>query len=141
MLESARPFIEDAAVSLRGYKDKYEFEPETLTEVEDRLELIKRLEKKYGDAVDNIIQYRNGAENELRRTLNLRMKGSIPWRPSLRRKRRGSLDAAAAAVPEKGKKPLRKWKSLSEKELKELAFGNAEFIIRYQEGSHLPARH
>ena len=67
ILESARPFIEDTAVSLRSYRDRYDLDPATLAEVEDRIELIRRLEKKYGDTVERIIQYRNEAESELRK--------------------------------------------------------------------------
>src|SRR4030066_2080885 len=48
MLESTLPPIEDAAISLRGYKNRYDLEPERLAEVEERLELIKKLEKKFG---------------------------------------------------------------------------------------------
>jgi DNA repair protein RecN (Recombination protein N) len=47
-LESALPLIEDAALSLRGYKDSYDFDPGRLSALDDRLELIKRLEAKYG---------------------------------------------------------------------------------------------
>jgi DNA repair protein RecN (Recombination protein N) len=127
MLESARPFIEDAAVFLRGYKDKYEFEPEMLSGIEDRLELIKRLEKKYGDGVDNIVQYRNGAEKELHE-LELADERVDSLEAELKMKEERLIDSAAL-LSGKREKAAEKMEKLVRDELKELAFGNAEFII------------
>ncbi len=127
MLESARPFIEDAAVFLRGYKDKYEFEPEMLSGIEDRLELIKRLEKKYGEGVDNIVQYRNGAEKELHE-LELADERVDSLESELKMKEERLIDSAAL-LSGKREKAAEKLEKLVRDELKELAFGNAEFII------------
>jgi DNA repair protein RecN (Recombination protein N) len=127
MIESARPFIEDAAVFLRGYKDKYEFEPEMLSGIEDRLELIKRLEKKYGDGVDNIVQYRNGAEKELHE-LELADERVDSLEAELKMKEERLIDSAAL-LSGKREKAAEKMEKLVRDELKELAFGNAEFII------------
>lgn len=127
MLWSARPFIEDAAVFLRGYKDKYEFEPEMLSGIEDRLELIKRLEKKYGEGVDNIVQYRNGAEKELHE-LELADERVDSLESELKMKEERLIDSAAL-LSGKREKAAEKLEKLVRDELKELAFGNAEFII------------
>jgi DNA repair protein RecN (Recombination protein N) len=127
LLESARPAIEDASVSLRGYKDKYEFEPDTLNTVEDRLELIKRLEQKYGAGVENIIGYRNGAETELKE-LELADERADLLESELKIKEE-SLVSAASAVSKKRKEAAGKMEGLVRAELKELAFGKAEFVV------------
>jgi DNA repair protein RecN (Recombination protein N) len=136
MLESARPYIEDAAVSLRGYKDKYEYEPETLNEIEDRLELIRRLEKKYGEGTDNIIGYRDRAEIELKE-LEFADERADLVEAELKRKNDG-LTNAAILLSAKRKAAAAKLEVLVKGELRELAFGNAEFIVQIQEEAISP---
>ena len=127
ILESARPFIEDAAVSLRSYRDRYDLDPATLTVVEDRIELIRRLEKKYGDTVERIIQYGHEAGREVE-GLELADERLDTVEAGLKAKEGIFLDAAAA-LSQKRKTIAKSMEGLVEKELKELAFANATFII------------
>lgn len=66
VVESTIPQLEDAALLLRKFKDKYDIDPQKLNELDERLELIKRLEKKYGEGVEEILKYRDKAEEELK---------------------------------------------------------------------------
>jgi len=54
----------DLARALRRYRDSLEEDPERLAEVQERLDLIARLCRKYGDSVDDVIAY--GAESARR---------------------------------------------------------------------------
>ncbi|MBI3592633.1 MAG: DNA repair protein RecN, partial [Nitrospirae bacterium] len=65
-IEAAVPLLEDAAILLRKFKDKYDIDPQRLNELDERLEMIKRLEKKYGEGVATILQYRERAVEELK---------------------------------------------------------------------------
>ncbi len=65
IIDSTIPQIEEAALLLRKFKDKYDIDPDRLSELDERLELIKRLEKKYGEGIDEILKYRDKAEKEL----------------------------------------------------------------------------
>ncbi|MBB3127572.1 DNA repair protein RecN (Recombination protein N) [Paenibacillus rhizosphaerae] len=56
-LQSAFYQLEDAAFQLRDYRDQVEFNPERLEEVEQRLDLISTLRRKYGDSVEQILAY------------------------------------------------------------------------------------
>ena len=56
-LQTAYFQLEDAAFSLRGYRDSFEFNPGRLREVEDRLNHISTLRRKYGDSVESILVY------------------------------------------------------------------------------------
>jgi DNA repair protein RecN (Recombination protein N) len=127
LLESALPFIEDAAISLRGLKDKYELEPEKLAEIEERIELIKRLEKKYGEGVETILRYRDEAEKELK-SLELSDERLDSLEAELKEKE-DMLFKAAISLSEKRRKVARVIEELVKKELKELAFTNAEFRV------------
>lgn len=55
-LESARISVEDVGASLRDYAGGIESSPEHLSEVEDRLAMLDRLKRKYGPALDNVIE-------------------------------------------------------------------------------------
>jgi DNA repair protein RecN (Recombination protein N) len=127
MLESGLPLIEDAAVSLRRYKDKYDIEPCSLADVEDRLELIGKLEKKYGEGIENIIRYRDNAEKELK-GLELADEKNDTFEDELG-KRQEELLGLANSLSGKRKKTAKRIEELVTGELKELAFGKAEFVI------------
>lgn len=127
MLESAKPLIEDASINLREYRDRYDFEPGRLETVEDRLELIKRLEKKYGDGVEAILKYRDDAEEELK-GLEFSDERLAELEEELISREKNLLEAAQT-LSEKRKKTARKIEELIENILKELAIGKAEFRI------------
>ncbi|WP_405153160.1 DNA repair protein RecN [Paenibacillus sp. FSL K6-0108] len=56
-LQSAFYQLEDATFQLRDYREKIEFNPVRLEEVEQRLQLISGLRRKYGDSVELILNY------------------------------------------------------------------------------------
>lgn len=55
----------DLARTLQDYADRLEFNPERLTEVEERLELLGNLKRKYGDTIEQIIAFGEHAQTEL----------------------------------------------------------------------------
>ncbi|MCM3784099.1 DNA repair protein RecN [Neobacillus mesonae] len=63
-LQSAFYMLEDAAFQLRGYRDGIEFNPSRLSEVEERLNMISGLKRKYGENVESIIKYYEQIERE-----------------------------------------------------------------------------
>ena len=56
-LESALYELEDIAHQILNYRDTVEFNPHRLSEIEERLDLIYRLKRKYGDSVADILAY------------------------------------------------------------------------------------
>ena len=63
--ESALYELEDIAYQIRDYRDKIEFNPHRLSEVEERLDLIHRLKRKYGDSISEILAYQAEASQKL----------------------------------------------------------------------------
>ena len=57
--------LSDLARTLEDYAESLEFNPERLQEVEDRLELIANLKRKYGDTIEQIIVFGQRAQKEL----------------------------------------------------------------------------
>jgi len=64
-IESAVSQIEDAAQELRTYHDRVEYDPARLEHVEQRLDLIRTLKRKYGSSIAEVIGYADGADQEL----------------------------------------------------------------------------
>ncbi|BAF59382.1 ATPase involved in DNA repair [Pelotomaculum thermopropionicum SI] len=64
-LEEALYQVEDAARELAVYGEGLECNPQRLEEVEQRLLLIKKLKKKYGGTVREVLAYLESARNEL----------------------------------------------------------------------------
>ncbi|XEC92837.1 DNA repair protein RecN [Paenibacillus tarimensis] len=56
-LQSAFYQAEDAAFQLRDYRDSIESNPQLLSEIEDRLDLINGLKRKYGETIPDILAY------------------------------------------------------------------------------------
>lgn len=56
-LQSAFYQAEDAAFQLRDYRDSIESDPEQLSQIEDRLDLINSLKRKYGETIPDILAY------------------------------------------------------------------------------------
>lgn len=57
--------LSDLARTLQDYAESLEFNPERLAEVEERLDLIANLKRKYGDTIEQIVAYGVKAQHEL----------------------------------------------------------------------------
>ena len=135
MVESTLPLVEDATIALRGYREKYDVNPDKLEGIEDRLELIKKLEKKYGEGVEGILHYRQKAEEELN-ALESSDERLASIRTALQSKEEALLQAAQL-LSDKRKKTAHKIEALIVANLKDLAFGNPAFKIDiHQEKDH-----
>ena len=62
--------LSDLARTLQDYADALEFNPERLAEVEERLELIASLKRKYGDTIAQINAFGEKARHELEELSN-----------------------------------------------------------------------
>jgi DNA repair protein RecN (Recombination protein N) len=64
-LESAVTQLEEVARELRRYGDCVQSSPERLQEVEERLELLRRLKTRYGPTLDDVVQFKERMRQEL----------------------------------------------------------------------------
>ncbi len=64
-LSQAQNIIQDVSFEAGRYLGRLEFDPERLSEVEERLHLIQRLTRKYADNTRAIIAYRSIIQSEL----------------------------------------------------------------------------
>jgi len=63
--ETASYQVEDLAESLREYRERVEFNPQRLEQVEERLALIRSLQRKYGDSIEEVLAFAAQASQEL----------------------------------------------------------------------------
>jgi DNA repair protein RecN (Recombination protein N) len=69
--EEASAQLSDIAQRLRDYRDKLEFDPARLDKIEERLDLVRKLVKKYGGSLEEVIKHGEAAAQELRALENL----------------------------------------------------------------------
>lgn len=69
-LEGASAALSEISRDLRGYLDGLEFNPKRLEQVENRLELIHLLQRKYGASTEAVMAYGKAAREELERVQN-----------------------------------------------------------------------
>lgn len=70
-LESAQYELEDLAQEIRHYRDRVEYDPARLDEIEERLDAITRLKRKYGATLDDVIAFGQQVQAELEDVENL----------------------------------------------------------------------
>jgi DNA repair protein RecN (Recombination protein N) len=62
-----RYIAEDLAASVRGYRDAMEFDPARLDAIEDRLTLLREMQRRYHGSVEQILEHAASAEAEIER--------------------------------------------------------------------------
>jgi DNA repair protein RecN (Recombination protein N) len=67
LAESTLYQLEDLARTMRAYRDGVEYNPERLQEIEDRLEILHALKRKYGDSLEEVVAFAQRAQSELDR--------------------------------------------------------------------------
>jgi DNA repair protein RecN (Recombination protein N) len=127
IVDSTIPQIEDAVLLLRKFKDKYDIDPQRLTELDERLDLIKRFEKKYGEGVDEILRYRDKAEEELK-GLEYADEQQETLETELNAKE-NELKAMAEGLSQKRLANSKKMEKMILAELHEIGFQKAEFKV------------
>jgi DNA repair protein RecN (Recombination protein N) len=67
LCEAGKAQVEEAAREVAAYADRVEFDPERLERIGDRLDLLRKLRKKYGSSVEDVIEFGVKASAELER--------------------------------------------------------------------------
>ena len=62
--------VDDIICEIRNNRDEVEYDPELLEQVEERLDLIFKLKKKYGDSIEKVKEFMENAQQELNEIIN-----------------------------------------------------------------------
>jgi DNA repair protein RecN (Recombination protein N) len=119
--------LRDAAADLERYLDGVEVDPIRLSRLEERMEQVERLRRKYGDAIDQILAFREGAARELER-----IEGADQRVELLERRRveaAAALERAAARLSEGRAKAAAKLARRVQRCLRDLSMPDARFEV------------
>ncbi|HED24504.1 MAG TPA: DNA repair protein RecN [Firmicutes bacterium] len=70
LMNSAAAQLEEGAHELRSYQTNFEYDPGELAAIQERLNLIQNLKRKYGSTIEEIIAFADKAEQEMQRLQN-----------------------------------------------------------------------
>ncbi len=131
---------EDLVEKLSSYAHSIEFDPERLSEMEDRFAEINELKRKYGNNIEVILSYREEISEELETLSSSQEEGEL-----LKSKRfdlEKSLSKQAIKLAEKREATAAELKKKLEKELRDLNMKKAciEVLFRYEEGGFIEFR-
>ena len=133
---SAMPLLEEAALFLRSNRDRYEPDPERLARVEERLELLKTIRKKYGGSIGEALACLERSRSELER-MALEGENGAALEKELSALQNELADAAGRLSKKRKKFALEAEKAVLS-ELKGLALEKAEFRIEISGGQMGP---
>lgn len=69
-LEEVNIQLKDIISELTSYNEQIEYNPEELERIDDRLDFIYKLKKKYGNSIEEILAYSENISNKLDKLLN-----------------------------------------------------------------------
>jgi DNA repair protein RecN (Recombination protein N) len=124
-------------LSLRRYVETVEVDPARLGELEQRLNLINSLRRKYGATIANVIAFGADAEQKLRQLESrdaelARLNGELE-------KLRGEIAEVGAQLSAQRKKAIPKLAKAAARQLQDLGFQQSHFDIAISTGVHVVA--
>jgi DNA repair protein RecN (Recombination protein N) len=127
-LKTAQAVLEDLAISVRDFRNRLEFSPERLEEIENRLAEISRLKRKYGGAIETVLAHLEESEARLKNIESFEER-----KEELKRilaEQREDYLKIATNIHDKRTKAARKFEKEVEANLKAVALEKAKFEVR-----------
>jgi len=119
--------LEDIASTLRNNIEKYNYDPERLEQIDERVEIIRGLKRKYGDSIEDILSHCEISKVKLEQLLKDDEQVEIV-EIELEHLKKLVVDAGQD-LTEYRKKAGKKLSTLIKKELIDLGFANGRFDI------------
>ncbi len=126
-LEETLYGLEELAREIRSYGDRLDYDPRRLEEVQNRLELIRGLKRKYGGSVKEVLNYLQKAGREMEGlTSSGERREHLEGERERLRKEMGNL---ASQLSEKRLKGAKKLAGVVKKELGDLDMAQVDFAV------------
>jgi DNA repair protein RecN (Recombination protein N) len=125
--------LEDVALALRDYAARIESDPDRLAQLDDRLDLINRLKRKYGATVAEVLAYGETIEQEL-----AMLRNSAEARGGLEERLAGlaaEMNRIGAKLTDARQAASDQLAGAMQRELAELSMPNAIFKVAIDTGS------
>jgi DNA repair protein RecN (Recombination protein N) len=123
--------IEDAAFILRDYAKHHSFDPARMETIEERLELLGRLKRKYGGTLDAVLGKQAEAEEELRNIASV--EEEIGMLVEVIADERGRLVENGRILSGRRRETADALKATIEAEIRTLGMENAHFAVVFRE--------
>lgn len=117
---------------LNRYQDSVEFDPERLEQIEERLELLRTLKRKYGDTVEEILSYRDETEAKLETLTHSEERGAKLAQEIERADKK--LRDLCKRLSGLRCKAAEEFQSITLSELRDLAMEKARFEVHIEQG-------
>jgi len=127
---------EDYVQQLRTYKNSLDMDPHRLEIVNERLDLIRQLKRKYGQTLDEILEFADRGEAELESLDNLDMRITALQNETADFEQK--VCTAAEHLSVKRKQTAVKMEDSMQRELQSLAFNQARFYVKWNEVERSP---
>ncbi|MBA3632576.1 MAG: DNA repair protein RecN [Acidobacteria bacterium] len=134
-LQMAQAVLEDLAISVRDFRNRLEFSPERLEEIENRLAEISRLKRKYGGSVESVLEHFRESEERLK-NIETSEERKRELQKKLQKAREDYLNIALE-LHDKREKAARKFEKEIEANLKAVALEKARFEVRIDAPNNL----
>lgn len=122
--------LQDVAADLSRQMDILEFDEQRLHQIEDRLEIIHQLKRKYGESVEFILAYYEKISLELLETAQ--SDGQLDQLESLLKEKEEQVAKKAAILHENRKEIARRLEKAIMNELRELYMEHTQFSVRFE---------
>ena len=123
--------VDELARALRSYRDDVEYSPDRLDELEERLDLINRLKRKYGSTIGEILAFGESASQELEELYHREERAEeLKARETDIRSQAGQL---AGQLSEARQHAARGLAGAIEEEAAGLAFGHAQVLVEIRQ--------
>jgi len=121
--------LEDLSAEIRNYKEKIHFSSHELDEIQERLETINTLKRKYGNSIKQILQYKEKIEKEIDLIDN--SESTISELTEKKEELENTLIIQSQELTKIRKKTATEIEKKINKELKELNFNHSEFKVSF----------
>lgn len=133
MLREAAYSLEDAAHELKEFGDSVDFDESELNEIEERLDLISRLKRKYGNTIEDVLDFLEKGKNELD-TIKLSDEKTAELKSELEKIVK-ELETRGELLSKARKRAAAELQEKIEKSLYELNMEKAKFCVSVEECS------
>ncbi len=125
--------IEDVSFALRDFKKAIQIDPQRLEEVVERLEVLRRLKRKYGATLEDILQFKDVLASKMFDLEENRAKRAELTREL--QEAQAELMQEAGILSQKRRKGADAFREAVEKELHHLHMKETEFEVRFEDQS------
>ncbi len=131
LFSNASAQLDEVAHELRDYQSKFDFEPSELVAIQERLNLINSLKRKYGGTIEAVLDFGSQAQREMERLQNCEV--MVEMIEANLNKLAEELTVESTELSRLRRESAAKLEESIEACLQELALPNARFSVKIEQ--------